>query len=167
MKRPNTGAALTRCIVAAALATTLSGCMVSGPLSLLSATDRLFLQSDSDAAPSARPISVRQMLANARQGSADSSAEEHSPVATIERGPAGMDGPAYSALGDFLSSIAPLPENAVVITRPPAKKAASLEDARFAIRVGRLIEEAGHKVRFATSPVQENGALFLSVAQGD
>lgn len=156
---------LTRCLTATALATMLSGCMVSGPLSLLSAADKLFIQNDAQSAAPAGPISIQRMLAKARQSGSGETAEEHSPVATIERSANGLDGPAYSALGAFLSDLAPMSAAEVLITRPPADTASSLEDARFALRVGKLVEDAGHRVRFNTSPVQENGTVFLSVAQ--
>lgn len=166
MKILNLQAVLSRVVMAGMLSTLLSGCMVSGPLSLLSAADRLLLQDGGNAEVPAGPISVRQMLANARDSSSGSDEEEYSPVATIARGPSGLDGPAFSALGEFLSNIAPLPQNEVIVTRASADKSGSLDDARFAIRVGRLVEQAGHKVRLVTSSVQESGTVFLSVARG-
>lgn len=147
---------------AIAMAVLLSGCVATAPLSLISAVDLVLSETEEDAPVQTGPISVDELLAQARVNAKEDGGAV-SPTATMERGVSGLDGPAYIALGTFLSALGPVSDRTVIITRAEGDASTPFADAQFAIRVGTLIKQAGHEVRIAVSPVQTPGSLFLAL----
>lgn len=151
--------------VALVVLTSLAGCTPT-PLTLVSAVDLVLTATEDEAPEASGPISIETLLANARDADRQDAALAL-PTATLERGPNGIDGTGYIALGTFLSALNPAETHTVTITRGSAEKTDPFADAQFAVLVGQLIKRAGHAVALEVSPAQARGSLHLSVQRED
>lgn len=150
------------CLIGAlTILTSLGGCAPT-PISLISAVDLVLTATDDAPAAPAGPISIENLLANARNA-ASSDREVARPTAQLDRAPEGLDGPAYIALGTFMSALNPAQDHTIVITRSTADAAQPFADAQFAILVGQLLTRAGHNVQLEISAAQARGSLHLTV----
>lgn len=140
------------------------GACAPTPFTLVSAVDLVLTATEDDTPVQTGPISIDQLLANARDADAGNR-DPAQPTATLERAPEGMDGPAYVALGTFLSDLDPSTTHTVVVTRSEPETTDIFSDAQFAVLVGQLIERAGHKVELAVSAAQSNGSLHLTIRE--
>ncbi|MCR9257701.1 MAG: hypothetical protein NXI16_16580 [Alphaproteobacteria bacterium] len=135
---------------------------LSNPMELLPTVDRLVLTSS--AAPSSKgtKISVDEMLARARTAAEGEDPSEAIPTVELKIPPKGLDGLAFQALGGFLNRVDPMRIKEVTVARAEQTGIEELQAVAQAIRVGKILEDAGYTVRLVEDKLLKPGSYRLS-----